>query len=69
MIVIVQQAGVYNDSHGRAQRCAAGDTLETSPEYAQSLIDSGYVRLVEVAQVAPAAPAKARAKKAVKSAA
>jgi len=62
MILIVIRPGVYNDAQGRSRRYQAGERLETTRDYGQSLIAAGYARSVEAVQSAPAAKPKRRSK-------
>jgi len=63
MILIVIRPGTYNDAQGRSRKYQAEDRLETSLDYGQGLIVSGYARSVEAAQPAPQGKLKTRRRK------
>jgi hypothetical protein len=43
----ILQDGPYNGKDGRVIDCRAGDEIQTSPAYGQSLVDSGYAECTE----------------------
>jgi hypothetical protein len=56
MLVQILKNDTYNDAHHRARLCQAGDILETTVEYGQSLIAAGLAKLPGRAE--PEAPAQ-----------